>query len=292
MYILIEFIKHIKGIKKYLLGKNNYPVTEFNMLYFIPYSKNFGDELNEYIINKMILNSNIKIHFINLAVTNKFNKNLKSFSLLGSIMHLLPKNTDIIGTGVNPNYPNINKKLKIIYIRGAISKQYLNSKLGYKIDEIIFGDPALLIPRLFPEWLEPLPLSENEIGFIPHFNDIPYIEKIKNANTSINFDCCFPNQSAKIVIDFIRTKKIIISSSLHGIILSEMLGKDVKWMMLEGSLKSESEFKYIEYYNSTNRFNIEYVNTINEAIDSVIPKPEYDDRLLYDLIKNYLSLSN
>jgi len=285
-----KFLKLFRVIKKYFLGNSYYPRNEFNMLYFIPYSNNFGDELNEYIIKKMISNSDTVVHFINLAAPKRFIKELKSFSLIGSIMHHLPKNTDIIGSGVNPNYPNINKNLNILALRGDLSKQYLISKLDYKIDKIIFGDPALLIPRLFPEWLDPLPLSEKEIGIIPHFNDIPHFETINNNDINLNYECCYPNQSAKVVIDFIRTKKIIISSSLHGLILSEMLGKEVKWVMFEGSLKSESEFKYVEYFYSTNRFNIKYAKTINEAISSVIPKPVYDDSQLYDILKNYLSI--
>ncbi len=288
--IFNKFLILFRVIKRYFLGDSYYPRKEFNLLYFIPYSNNFGDELNEYIIRKMISNSDTIVYFINLAAPKRYIKDLKSFSLIGSIMHLLPRNTDIIGSGVNPNYPHINKKLNILALRGDLSKQYLNYKLGYKIDKIIFGDPALLIPRLFPEWLDPLPFSEKEIGIIPHFNDIPEIEIFKNSDNSFDFECCYPNQSAKIVIDFIRSKKIIISSSLHGIILSEMLGKDVKWVMFEGSLKSESEFKYLEYFHSTNRINIKYAKTINEAISSVIPKPVYDDSQLYELLTNYLSI--
>ena len=291
---LIKFISHyINNLKENLFQPDYSYENEFNMMYFIPYSNNFGDELNEYIIKRIISNTNLKIHFINLAKKNKYNKKIRSFSLIGSIMHLLPDNTDVIGSGVNPNYPNINKKLNILSLRGNLSKQYLNNHLGYKIDKIIFGDPALLIPRLFPEWLAPLPASEtgNEIGIIPHFNDIPYVEQLMKTNNLKKIDCCYPNQPAKIVIDFIRSKKIIISSSLHGIILSEMLEKDTKWIMFDGSLKSESEFKYVEYYNSTNRYDINYAKTIKEAISISIPKPEYDDSQLFTFIKNYLFLN-
>ena len=122
-----------------------------------------------------ILNLDIYINFINLATTQKYDKTLKTFSFLGSIMHLLPSNIDVIGTGVNPNYNNISPSLNIISLRGELSKNYLINEKNYKIGNIILGDPALLIPRLFSEWVEPLPICNNcEIGFIPHFNDIEH----------------------------------------------------------------------------------------------------------------------
>uniref|UniRef100_A0A6C0DC33 Polysaccharide pyruvyl transferase domain-containing protein n=1 Tax=viral metagenome TaxID=1070528 RepID=A0A6C0DC33_9ZZZZ len=262
-----------------------------NMLYFIPYKSNFGDELNVYIINKLIdvLNLNIHINYINLSINKNFNNRLKTFSFLGSIMHSLPPNIDVIGTGVNPNHPNINKNLNILALRGKLSKDYLINKKGYKIGNIVMGDPALLIPRLFPEWLEPLENnSNNNIGLIPHFNDIDHVNKYKKIINELNIDCCYPNQPAINVINFIRSKDIIISSSLHGIIVAEMLGKKTKWIMYNGSLKSESKFKYLEYYNSTNRYNINPTTNIKEALEMEIPDPEYNDVELFNLIKNYL----
>jgi hypothetical protein len=310
-YYKNEYLKSKLNIDDfYGLEKN-----EINVLYYIPYNGNFGDELNIYIINRLvkILNLDIKVNFIDLKKTNIFDKKLRTFSFLGSIMHILPPNIDVIGTGVNPVHSDINLNLNILSLRGELSKQYLINEKGYTIDKIVFGDPALLIPRLFPEWLKPLNIkqnnsnSESEIGFIPHFNDIGHLEKYINNNNNNNnnnkllpqgefktkdnlkISYCCPNQPTINVINFIRTKKIIISSSLHGIIVAEMLGKNTKWLMYNGSLKSESSFKYLEYYNSTNRFNIKYATSIKEALLMNIPKPEYDDTELFNLIKNYLT---
>ena len=262
----------------------------FNMLYFIPYNGNFGDQLNIYLIDKLIkiLNLDIYINPINLATTQKYDKTLKTFSFLGSIMHLLPSNIDVIGTGVNPNNNNISPSLNIISLRGELSKNYLIDEKKYKIGNVILGDPALLIPRLFSEWVEPLPTRNNcEIGFIPHFNDIEHVNKHRDVFKKLNIEIYYPNQELLNVINFIRSKKTIISSSLHGIIVSEMLNKDVKWIMYNESLKSESELKYLEYFNSTGRINIKYVTEINQALTSTIPKPIYDDTELFNLIVNY-----
>jgi hypothetical protein len=299
-YIKYDSEYKISTYYKKLLNKSGLTVDNFysnlnkkyiNMLYFIPYKSNFGDELNMYIINKLIeiTDINVNINYINLAQTKKFNNKLKTFSFLGSIMHSLPPNIDVIGTGVNPNHPNINKKLNILALRGQLSKDYLINEKGYKIGDIVMGDPALLIPRLFPEWLEPLKNDTNKcIGLIPHFNDIQHIIKYNKILQDLNIDYCLPNQPAINVINYIRSKDIIISSSLHGIIVAEMLGKITKWIMYSGSLKSESKFKYLEYYNSTNRYDINPASNIKDALNMEIPKPVYDDTNLFNLIKTYL----
>jgi predicted AAA+ superfamily ATPase len=67
-----------------------------------------------------------------------------------------------------------------------------------------------------------------------------------------------------------------------------MLGKITKWIMYSGSLKSESKFKYLEYYNSTNRYDINPASNIKDALNMEIPKPVYDDTNLFNLIKTYL----
>jgi hypothetical protein len=264
--------------------------NSLNMLYFIPYGMNFGDELNIYIINKIvdILNINIKINFIDLSKCQIYNKKLKTFSFLGSIMHILPENIDVLCTGVNPNYEFNNKNLNILSLRGNLSKNYLINK-GYNIGNIVLGDPALLIPRLFPEWLKPLPNTNNKIiGIIPHYNDILHIKKHSDILDDLNIECYYPNNKAIDVINFIRSKNIIISSSLHAIIVSEMLNKNVKWIMYDGSLKSEGTFKYDEYFMSTNRHGIKYAKCLTDALEMNIPKPEYNDNELFNLIRNYL----
>jgi pyruvyltransferase len=242
-----------------------------------------------------VLKLDININFIDMAQNMKYNKSLKTFSFLGSIVHQLPDHVDVIGSGINPNYPIIKPTLNILALRGELSKNFLNKNTDYTLENIVYGDPALLIPRLFPEWLKKTNNNNSNnnteliIGFIPHYNDMPHIEEIiKNFNDR-NIKICYPNQDAIKVINFIKECDIMISSSLHGIIVSEMLQKDTKWLMFEHSLKSETEFKYLDYYTSTNRINIKYAKNLVDALEMKIPPPEYNDTDLFNLLINYLS---
>ena len=82
------------------------------------------------------------------------------------------------------------------------------------------------------------------------------------------------------VINQIRASKKIISSSLHGIIVAEMLNKEAVWLQLPASKKSETDAKYQDYYQSTKRYDVIPAKTLEDAMK--ITKPNYDDTRLYE----------
>ena len=84
------------------------------------------------------------------------------------------------------------------------------------------------------------------------------------------------------VIDSIRKSKKIISSSLHGIIVAEMLNKEATWLQLPDSLKTETTAKYEDYYQSTGRFKETPAITIEDAVKKKVTKPIYNDTKLYE----------
>lgn len=244
--------------------------------YFVPYGGNFGDELVPLIVEKLLPKQKICFYKNKIPKDNK----QKILTSIGSIIHLVPENSYIWGTGHNPNKERVPKKLKVFATRGPISMNYLNNH-GYNLDEnkIAFGDPALLIPRLFPEWMEPVEIK-HEITLIPHHNDIPLINQIIIDKPKINIAYC--NSGVSNIIQTIRSSKKIISSSLHGIILAEMLGKEAIWLQLENSMKTETSEKYLDYYLSTGRNNIKPTKTIDEPLSARYLPPSYDDNKLYE----------
>jgi pyruvyltransferase len=247
--------------------------------YFVPYNGNFGDELAPLIIQRLLPKQ--ELIFYKRKVPQDNTK--KILTSIGSIIHLIPDGSYVWGTGHNPNKTRIPKDLKIFATRGPISMNYLNSH-GYNLDKnkIAFGDPALLVPRLFPEWLEPMD-KKHEVTLIPHHNDIPSLDKIiKDMKTCSNINVVYCNSGVSNVINNIRSSQIIISSSLHGIILGEMLNKKTIWLQLDNSKKTETSEKYLDYYLSTGRSNIIPTQTLDEALNIVYDLPIYDDKKLYE----------
>ena len=199
-----------------------------NFLYLVPYHGNFGDELTPLILERIFIGNNYFISDMKHKILySKENRDVYHISTLGSIMQRLPSRCIVCGTGVNPIKRVPKKNLNIVALRGILSLNYLN-KNGYNLDKnnIVFGDPALLIPRLFPEWLIPLKV-EYEITLIPHHNDREFVNDfITNFDSfdsrKYKINICYCDSGVDNVINTIRKSKMIITSSLHAIICSEI----------------------------------------------------------------------
>jgi pyruvyltransferase len=118
---------------------------------------------------------------------------------------------------------------------------------------------------------------KHEVTLIPHHNDK---KDVANVNGKLNIVQC--DSGVENVINQIRASKKIISSSLHGVIVGEMLNKEAVWLQLPKSKKSETEAKYQDYYQSTGRHDILPAKTLEEAIKMKVAKPIYDDTRLYE----------
>jgi pyruvyltransferase len=253
------------------------------LLYYIPYEEgggNFGDELNIHISQKLLKKPSLHNIATGTPCRSKsfYNTgcNAPTMSMLGSILHVLPNNSFIWGTGHNPRWKRVPSKLRVFAVRGPLTLNYLNQN-GYNLseDEVVYGDPALLIPRLFPEWLIPIDI-EHECTLILHYNDKDFIVNDKSINV------VFCSDDFDYVIDSIRKSKKVISSSLHGIIVAEMLNKETTWLQLPNSLKTETTAKYEDYYQSTGRYKETPAITIEDAVKKKVTKPIYNDTKLYE----------
>lgn len=106
----------------------------------------------------------------------------------------------------------------------------------------IYGDPAILMPYIYkPENLS----KEYEISLITHFSDDSAYSSYDDYNR-INM----LTTDYQFVIDEIIKSKLVISSSLHGIILAETYGVPAI-LLNNGDL-----FKYMDWYESTGRNDI------------------------------------
>ncbi|MEK6910834.1 MAG: polysaccharide pyruvyl transferase family protein [Nanoarchaeota archaeon] len=220
---------------------------------------NFGDQLSRVIVEKLLKR---EIKTINLANDKNISGKLLA---LGSIFHYAKSQDIIWGTGINPRWQkqkrlslffNPLKDLDIRAVRGPLTRRYLEQKMNIDCPEV-YGDPALLLPNLFPK-LKPNP--KKEYGIIPHVKDLPLF--LDNPNL------ISPSGDWKKVIKSILKCKLIISSSLHGLIVAEAFGIPARWLHSSNlpSFKNEGTFKYNDYYASTNRSLNDYASTIEQAL--------------------------
>jgi hypothetical protein len=126
------------------------------------------------------------------------------------------------------------------------------------------GDPALLLPMLYPEFKANSVASTQPL-LVPNLNDA---EKYAD-----NPFLCLPQNDPKDIIRRITTSEIVIGSSLHAMIVADAFGVPSR------PIRSihENNFKYLDYYEGTRRFEVEFANSVKHALElGPVEKGFYD----------------
>lgn len=162
------------------------------------------------------------------------------------------------------------RRLDIRAVRGPLTRQLL-LKFGHKCPEV-YGDPAVLMPLIY----HPHVKKTNEILVIPQLQSE---RKFRAEHPDLNIVSMNTNDY-KTVIEAIVASRIVIASSLHGIILAESYG--VPAVMFRG-LPKNADFKYFDYYASTGRYNVHMADTFEEAC-KLEPQPLPDLKPLQEAV--------
>ncbi|WP_430592364.1 glycosyltransferase [Humidisolicoccus flavus] len=225
--------------------------------------QNFGDELGPLVVRALLAARGIEPE-----TSNGPRRRLLS---VGSIVHFAQNDDVIWGTGINGKVrrPKLPFDLDIRAVRGPFTASALRSR-GFEVPDI-FGDPALLIPSLFPETRTWSLEKTRKIAVVPNLNDLErYID---------HPDLISPLAPVWEVIRAIAQSERVIASSLHGIVLAEALGVPV--VPLESS--AEVSFKYDDYMRGTGRNSFRFANTLDEAFKaSPLPPLDWNPQPLLD----------
>jgi pyruvyltransferase len=189
-------------------------------------SNNFGDNLNYYIIKKLSKKEPVYTD----------NRKEKHFIVCGSILSEANEHTTVWGAGLAHRDQNVHNQANIIALRGKLSQSKTEQQAK------IFGDPALLMPLFY----NPIAEHTHKLGIIPHWKDL---EKFLFANIP-NVKIINPLQNVEDVINNIVSCEKILSSSLHGLILSDAYGVPNKWLDIGSDIGGDG-FKFKDYYSTT-----------------------------------------
>lgn len=218
--------------------------------------RNWGDDINYYFIKELTHRPVISLFNFRLARRYRFKNYLCIGSLLG-MPGFANKNTIVWGAGsfgelkgVSPNH--------ICSVRGKLTQNILVEK-GIECPKV-YGDPALLLPLIYKASHPALPLREDasrkyRLGIIPHVVDLhhPVVEEIRknHADEILIIDLAHYKKWTD-VIDQICSCEKILSSSLHGIIVSDAYQVPNYWVELTGKILG-GHFKFFDYASSVER---------------------------------------
>lgn len=207
-----------------------------------PHSKNFGDALNIYIVEK--LTNKRVIYGIYLK-----RKNVKTFACIGSILSWCDKNSIIWGPGFMRPIENCENQFNgsnLYAVRGNKTLEILKNN-NYNISNIKIGDPALLLPQLHQKKYA----KGTKIGILPHYVDKNnnWIKAQISKNDNVKFIDIECGKDVDGFLDAVNECDIILSSTLHGLIIADSYNVKNVWVKFSDDIGG-GNFKYNDYYSS------------------------------------------
>lgn len=228
--------------------------------YCIEYNwpNNFGDG-----INPMVYKFFTKRNIISKSIFDTDYKDYNSKDTIlgfGSILQYAHENDIIFGSGIL----DLNRSMKvepkqIISVRGPLTRNFL---LEYNIDcPEVYGDTALLLPFIYFPKVE----KKYKLGIIPHYIDKYKISDYEFDDSVLIIDIQSSHVYEKFISELLSCE-CIISSSLHGVIVSDAYG--IPSYVCKLDKLDVNNVKFHDYYLSVNREY--YTITFDVNIDNMI----------------------
>lgn len=214
--------------------------------------KNIGDNISPIIVDYVARQKNIQV--------DKHIRSSRHLYAVGSIITAGPQDCTIWGSGLlNTSILNrlAYRKLDIRAVRGPLTRIILMDQ-GFDVPEV-YGDPAIFLPLIYNEDVE----KKYDVGLITHFNEQVEYDSNKFHRIDIVTD------DYKRFVKEIKSCRLIISSSLHGIIISEAYG--IPSILLK---PQRDMLKYFDYYYSTGRYKFPIISNLSDyktIIPSALP---------------------
>lgn len=209
---------------------------------------NFGDELSRRVVTAMLDGRGIRA-----GVDGK------RLLAVGSILHFATDGDVVWGSGRNGKIAervHRARALDVRAVRGPLTREFL---LGLDIPcPEVYGDPALLLPRLL-RWRVPAH-GRKPFVILPNLNDLGrFLERTECAPHVVS-----PLSSVRRCMSRILSSELVVSSSLHGLIVAEAYG--IRAQLLLPPDHAEPLFKYEDYYLSTGRTSFRVARDLREAL--------------------------
>lgn len=224
-------------------------------LYYWNGHKNFGDVLSAKLIEELSgCKTQLKIYTSFSVSLKRFTKALFHLDFIelkkieypwqttlyavGSILKYGNKKSLYWGSGFMKNSESF-KGGHILAVRGKYTDKKLQ-KDGFAGCQI-YGDPALLLPL----WIKPKQEKKFRLGIIPHWKEVDYF--LNNYGNSYKI-IDLRTDDIHEIIEEISSCEYILSTSLHGVIVSHAYNIPALWIQ-KGNIDTDG-FKFYDYFSS------------------------------------------
>ncbi|MDF1854283.1 polysaccharide pyruvyl transferase family protein [Pseudooceanicola sp.] len=201
---------------------------------------------------------------------------------IGSILQYATSDCYIWGSGfIQSDSKPKGRPKQVAAVRGPLSQERCQA-LGIEAP-LVFGDPALLTSRFIVKKHAPI---AGRIGLVPHFVDW---DTLNNPELGLQQSYHFIDIRTSDIENFadeITKCEYVVSTSLHGVILSEAFGVPAVWCEVSDNVVGKG-FKFHDYFSGTGRqaHAAEFRDLANSNVAKFICRPisnltEIQDSLL------------
>ncbi len=236
---------------------------------------NFGDEISPLLVKRMLDRNGNNDVSVMLPEPGR-----AKLLAIGSILQLA-RNGDVVwGAGVNAKtwVRNLetNKLIDVRLVRGPLTKAAILQH-GITCPDR-FGDPVLAFPMLFQQEIDAAAEVAGErfpnakVLYIPNLNDERFADQ-RQVQNDPRVSYLSPGEDPFVIAHLISRAEVVISSSLHGLVLADAFGVPsrpvLSWF--------EPLFKYLDYYAGTGRVAIQFARDYVDAlVGEDTPVAEFD----------------
>jgi len=158
---------------------------------------------------------------------------------VGSILEVLPSEYDgaIWGSGLIMDRPHPLPSAKILAVRGHLTRERIGAP-----DDVTLGEPGLLVARRIRR-----PARRWDVGLVPHAVHRDHAAFVGLAETpGIRAHVIDVQRTASHAVRQIAACDVILTTSLHGLVVADAFGIPALWTQLEPPLGGGS-FKFHDY---------------------------------------------
>ena len=167
---------------------------------------------------------------------------------VGSILQYATSDCYIWGSGfIQSDSKPKGRPEHVSAVRGPLTQKRCQA-LGIEAP-LVFGDPALLTSRFIVKKHAPI---TGRIGLVPHFVDW---DNLINPELGLRKRYRFIDIRTSDIANFadeISKCEYVVSTSLHGVILSEAFGVPAVWCEVSDNVVGKG-FKFHDYFSGTGR---------------------------------------
>ena len=221
---------------------------------------NVGDHLTPAIVE----------HLLKRRVVLAAKTDTAKLLAVGSILGFLREDDVVWGTGcIKPRVILSPRGAKFLAVRGPLTREQVQDADVPSV----YGDPGLLLPLVY----NPVVEKAHKFGIIPHYVDEGQFLSSKEFIISVR-------QPWHSFVRELLSCDMIISSSLHGLVLAEAYGIPVVWAKYSDKIIGGT-FKFFDYLLGTGR-KIQQPST-SEVLPPLDNLKEIQTRLVEVLLEHY-----